>query len=65
MCSVMSLAETEDMYKLLYLPREGFVVYLDNRDICFQRCGKLFVADWYDVMTASRVYAMTQETKVA
>ena len=65
MCCILSFAEIEDKYKISYLPREGFVVNLDDRDICFQRCGKLFVADWYDVMAASRVYAMAQETEAA
>ena len=36
MCSVVSFAEIEDRYKILYLLREGFAVHLDARDICFQ-----------------------------
>ena len=45
MCSVVSFAEIEDRYKISYLSREGLVVHLDDRDLCFKRCGKLFVAD--------------------
>ena len=63
MCSVVSFAEVEDRYKVLYLPREGFVVHLDDRDICFKRCGKLFVAEWYEVMTRTMVCATTQENE--
>jgi hypothetical protein len=65
MCSVVSFTVIEERYKVLYLPREEFVVHLDDQDICFQRCGKLFVADWYDVIAKSRVYAMTQVTEAA
>jgi hypothetical protein len=31
----------------------------------FSKMWKLFVADWYDVMAASRVYATTQDIEAA
>ena len=30
MCSIMSFAEIEDRYKVSYLPREGFIIHLDD-----------------------------------
>ena len=39
--NVLSFAEVEDKYEVTYLPQEGFVVHLKDRELFFQRTGKL------------------------
>ncbi len=47
--NVLSFAEVEDRYRITYVPKEAFIVHLEDRDITFQRRGKLYVAKWEDV----------------
>jgi hypothetical protein len=47
--NMLSFAEVEDKYRITYLPKEAFVVHLENRDLAFHRRGKLYVAKWEDV----------------
>jgi hypothetical protein len=47
--NVLSFVEVEDRYRITYVPKEAFIVHLEDRDITFQRRGKLYVAKWEDV----------------
>jgi hypothetical protein len=51
------------MFEITYLPGEGFVVHLHDRDILFARIGKLYVAKWDDVMNEASSHMTTQETE--
>ena len=51
------------MHTIMYLPGEGFIVHLHDRDIIFAYIGKLYVAKWDDVMNEARSYVTTQETE--
>jgi phosphotransferase system IIA component len=44
MVKVLSLTEVEDMYEIIYLLGDGFVVYLHDREILFPCIGKLNMA---------------------
>ena len=63
MANVLSFAEVEDKFDITYLPGEGFVVHLKDRDILFARIGKLYVAKWDDVMNKASSHLTTQETE--
>ena len=63
MANVLSFAEVEDRFKITYLPGEGFVVHLKDRDILFARVGKLYVAKWDDVMIEASSHLTTQESE--
>ena len=63
MINVLSLAEMENVYEITYLPGEGFVVHLHDRDILFVRIGKLYVAKWNDVIREAHSFVTTQETE--
>ena len=63
MANVLSFAEVEDKFNITYLPGEGFVVHLEDRDILLARVGKLYVAKWNDVMNEASSHLTTQETE--
>lgn len=44
--NVLCFADVEDKYNITYIPQEGFVVHLHDRDITFRRDGKLYIAEW-------------------
>ena len=64
MANVLSFAEVEDKFDITYLPGEGFVVHLKDRDILFARIGKLYVAKWDDVLNEASSHMTTQETEL-
>jgi len=43
--NVLSFAEVEELYDIMYVPREAFIIHLPEQDLDFQRKGKLYVAD--------------------
>jgi hypothetical protein len=43
--NILSLAEVEDKYAVMYVPQESFTVHLPDRDIVFVHQGKLCIAD--------------------
>jgi hypothetical protein len=49
--NMLSFAEVEDKYKITYIPKETFIVHLNNRDIAFRCRRKLYIAKWEDVGT--------------
>jgi hypothetical protein len=53
--NVLSFAEVENMYDILYVPREGFIVHLPDRDTHFHCREKLHVADWNDAYVNTTV----------
>ena len=44
--NVLCFADVKDMYDIMYVLKEGFTVHIPDRDITFQWCGKLYVADF-------------------
>jgi hypothetical protein len=46
--SVISLADVEDLYRVSYVPRQSYTVHMNDRDLTFERRGKLYVADFSD-----------------
>jgi hypothetical protein len=44
--NILSFSEVEEMYPITYVPHEGFIVHLPDRDILFKRRGKMHVADF-------------------
>jgi hypothetical protein len=47
----------------MYLPGEGFIVHLHDRDILFARIGKLYMAKWNNVIREAHSFVTTQETQ--
>jgi hypothetical protein len=47
--NVLSFLEVEEKYKIIYIPKEAFIVHLEDRDIAFQWRGKIYVVKWDDV----------------
>jgi hypothetical protein len=43
--NILSFTEVEEVYPITYVPQEGFVVHMENRDILFKHRGKMHVAD--------------------
>ena len=41
MANILSFAEVEDVYKIMYSLGQGFIVHLHDRDILFAHIGKL------------------------
>ncbi len=54
--NILSFAEVENRFPITYVPRESFTVHLQDRDIVFNRRGKMYVADREQVRSA---YVMT------
>jgi hypothetical protein len=46
--NVLSFAEVEDTYPIMYIPSHWFTPHLPHRDMVFYRRGKMYIADWYD-----------------
>jgi hypothetical protein len=44
--NVLSFSEVEDAYDITYVPHEAFIVHLPERDITFERRGKLYITDF-------------------
>ena len=61
--NVLSFAEVEDFANITYIPKEGFLVHLPERDIMFRRTGKLFIAEWEDIDDECYANVTTQETE--
>jgi hypothetical protein len=64
--NVLSFAEVEDRFPITYIPRESFTVHLQDRDIVFNRRGKMYVADWEQVRSAyatTGVYTKAKELR--
>jgi hypothetical protein len=64
--SILSFAEVEDRFPITYVPRESFTVHLQDRDIVFNRRGKMYVADWEQERTAyvfTGVYTKAKELR--
>jgi hypothetical protein len=55
MVNVLSLEEVEDLYEIMYLLGEGFIVHLHDRDILFARIGKLYATKWNAVIRERRM----------
>ncbi len=49
--NVLSFSEVEDKYRIMYVPQEAFIVHLPDRDVRFERRGKMYVADWTKSMS--------------
>jgi hypothetical protein len=48
--SVLSLSDVEDMYKVTYVPRKAFIVHLLAGDLEFKRNGKLYIANFNQIL---------------
>ncbi len=62
--NILSFAEVEDHFPITYVPRESFTVHLQDRDIVFNRRGKMYVADWEQERSAyvfTGVYTKAKE----
>jgi hypothetical protein len=44
--NVLCFSEVEDKYHIMDVPQEAFIVHLPDRDVRFERKGKMNVADW-------------------
>ncbi len=42
--NILSFTEVEEVYPISYVPQEGFVVHMENRDVLSKRRGKMHVA---------------------
>jgi hypothetical protein len=61
--NVLSLAKVEDMYKVMYMPGQAFVVHLPGREVEFKRVGKLYVANLHSLLKPSAVFATVGENE--
>ncbi len=62
--NVLSFSEVEDKYHITYVPQEAFIIHLPDRDVRFERRGKIYVADWSKSMSAyvtTAVYMKAEE----
>ncbi len=50
--NVLSFADVEDLYKIMYEPQESFTVHLPDRDIVFHRRDKLYVIGFSETVVA-------------
>jgi hypothetical protein len=44
--NVLSFADVEDFYDIMYVQKQAFIVHMGDRDLVFNRREKLYVADW-------------------
>lgn len=51
--NVLSFADVEDIYRVMYRHRQAFVVHMGKRDLVFSRRQKLYVVDWCSVATVA------------
>jgi hypothetical protein len=58
--NVLSFADVEDLYDIMYIHMRAFVMHMGDRDIVFNRKQKLYVADWG---TLGMVAATLQENE--
>jgi hypothetical protein len=49
--NVLSFVDVEDLYNIMYVQKQAFIVHMKNRDLVFHRRKKLYVADWNDMAT--------------
>jgi hypothetical protein len=61
--SVLSLSDVEDLYKVSYVPGVAFVVHLPAYDLAFKRTGKLYVADFRQILSPHKVYSTVMENE--
>jgi hypothetical protein len=55
--NILIFTEVEEVCPITYVPQEGFVVHMDDRDILFKRCGKMHVADFAEfTVIATQAY---------
>ncbi len=59
--NVLSFAAVEDLYDIMYLRGEAFVVHMPGKDLVFKRRDKLYMAEWYAEGT---VDATVQENEI-
>ncbi len=50
--NILSFSEVEDKYNITYVPQEAFIVHLPDRDVRFERKGKMYVVDWTKSLAA-------------
>lgn len=48
--SVLRLSDVEDLYKVSYVPGQAFIVHLPSGDLEFKRTGKLYVANFQQLL---------------
>ncbi len=60
--NVITLADVEDVYKVTYIPGQAFIVHLTCCELKFKREGKLYVANYQDVLTP-KVYQVCTTVK--
>jgi hypothetical protein len=64
--NVLSLADVEDVYEVTYILGQAFIVHLPGRELEFKRKGKLYGANYKDVIlpkVQQQVCAMVQENE--
>lgn len=62
--NVLSFADVEDMYDIMYRPQESFTVHFSERDIVFYRRDKLYVADFSRPIAAvTKAYTKGEEAR--
>jgi hypothetical protein len=44
--NVLFFSEVEDMYDIMYIPHQTFIVHLTERDLVLEHRGKLYIADF-------------------
>jgi hypothetical protein len=47
---VLSLSDVEDLYKVSYVPDQAFIVHLPSCDLEFKRTGKLYIANFNQIL---------------
>lgn len=64
--NMLSLAEVEDIYEVMYIPGQAFIVHLPGHDLEFKCKGKLYIANYKDVIMPQgqqQVCATVQENE--
>jgi hypothetical protein len=49
--NVLSFVDVEDLYDIMYVQKQAFIVHMGTRDLVFYRREKLYMADWNDMAT--------------
>jgi hypothetical protein len=63
--NVLSFAEVEELYDIMYMPREAFIVHLPEQDLEFRRTEKLYVVDFMEQkpVYVTQVYMKAEEER--
>jgi hypothetical protein len=61
--NILSLAEVEDIYAIMYVPGQVFTIHLPGRDVEFRRRGKLYIANFGPLLNSKTVLATVEQNE--